>query len=368
MSEGASQAKRLLVMLPALNEAATIADVIARIPRTVPGIAEVEVLVVDDGSTDDTAALARGAGASVLSHGVNRGVGAALQTCLAEAVRRQVDIAVNMDSDGQFDPADIVQLALPVLSGKADMATASRFADAKLLPNMPSTKRFGNWGMAKLISYLTGGSYSDVSCGFRAYSREAMLRLVLTGSFTYTQESFLVLAAKGLRIVEVPLRVRGEREFGKSRVASNLLDYAWRASTIILYSVTDYRPAAVFGSAAGGLLLLSLLSGGFFIWHRIVAGQFTPHIWAGFVSAFLFGLAATVFALGQIAQMISRLRAVQEQQLYILRRIEGGIYEQQGSPAPGRAAAAAAALEQGLAAAAGPVPPGQLGAVGAKGR
>jgi hypothetical protein len=74
-------------------------------------------------------------------------------------------------------------------------------------------------------------------------------------------------------------------------------------------------------------LLLSLLSGGFFLWHRVVAGQFTPHIWAGFVSAFLFGLATLVFALGQIAQMISRLRAVQEQQLYILRCIEGGLYE-----------------------------------------
>jgi len=190
---------------------------------------------------------------------------------------------------------------------------------------------------------------------------------VLTGSFTYTQESFLVLAAKGLRIVEVPLRVRGEREFGKSRVASNLFDYAWRASTIILYSVTDYRPAAVFGSAAGGLALLSLLSGGFFLWHRIVSGQFTPHIWAGFVAAFLFGLAMLVFALGQIAQMISRLRAVQEQQLYILRRIEGGLHEQRGSRAPGRLAAAEAVLDQSLAAASGAVPSGQLGVAGVKG-
>jgi glycosyltransferase involved in cell wall biosynthesis len=329
MNEGTSDRKRLLVMLPALNEAATIADVIARIPRELPGISQVDVLVVDDGSTDDTAALARSAGASVISHRINRGVGAALQSCLAEAIRRQVDIAVNMDSDGQFNPADIAKLIVPVLAGKADMATASRFSDKALRPSMPASKRFGNWGMAKLISYLSGGSYTDVSCGFRAYSREAMLRLVLTGSFTYTQESFLVLAAKRLRIVEVPMLVRGVREFGKSRVASNLLDYAWRASTIIFYSVTDYRPAAVFGTGAGGLLFLSLVAGGFFIWHRIVAGQFTPHIWAGFVSAFLFGLATLVFALGQIAQMISRLRAVQEQQLYILRCIEGGLYERQ---------------------------------------
>jgi glycosyltransferase involved in cell wall biosynthesis len=319
---------RLLVMLPALNEAATISDVIGRIPRDLPGVSQVDVMVVDDGSEDETAALARAAGAFVISHGVNRGVGAALQTCLAEAIRRQVDIAVNMDSDGQFDPADIAKLILPVLGGKADMATASRFKDAKLLPTMPAAKRLGNWGMAKLVSFLSGGSYADVSCGFRAYSREAMLRLVLTGSFTYTQESFLVLAAKGLRIVEVPLSVRGVREHGKSRVASNLLDYAWRASAIIFSSITDYRTAMVFGAGATGLFLLSMLAGGFFVWHRITSGQFTPHIWAGFVSAFLFGLATLVFALGQIAQMISRLRMVQEQQLYILRSMEGPLYEQ----------------------------------------
>jgi glycosyltransferase involved in cell wall biosynthesis len=322
---------RLLVMLPALNEAATISDVIGRIPRDIPGVTQIDVLVVDDGSEDDTAALARAAGAFVISHRMNRGVGAALQTCLAEAIRRQVDVAVNMDSDGQFDPADIAKLVLPVLSGKADMATASRFKDPAFLPSMPPAKRFGNWGMAKLISFLSGGTYADVSCGFRAYSREAMLRLVLTGSFTYTQESFLVLAAKGLRIVEVPLLVRGVREYGKSRVASNLVDYAWRASAIIFSNITDYRPATVFGFGAAGLFLLSVVTGGFFIWHRITSGQFTPHIWAGFVSAFVFGLSMLVFALGQIAQMIARLRVVQEQQLYILRSLDGGSYGQRAA-------------------------------------
>jgi glycosyltransferase involved in cell wall biosynthesis len=340
---------RLLVMLPALNEAATISDVIGRIPRDIEGVDQIEVLVVDDGSEDETAGLARAAGAYVISHRMNRGLGAAMQTCLAEAIRRQVDIAVNMDSDGQFDPADITQLVLPVLTGKADMATASRFKDPKLLPNMPVTKRYGNWGMAKLISFLSGRSYSDVSCGFRAYSREAMLRLVLTGAFTYTQESFLVLAQKGLRIVEVPLRVRGVREFGKSRVASNLVEYAWRASVIIFSNITDYRPAAVFGMGAAGLGFVSLLTGGFFIWNRIATGQFTPHIWAGFVSAFLFGLAMLVFALGQVAQMIARLRVVQEQQLYILRGIEGSLCVQRFTPAPAPSEPVRASIEPRIA-------------------
>jgi glycosyltransferase involved in cell wall biosynthesis len=312
----------LLVMLPALDEAATIADVIGRIPRKIKGIKSVEVLVIDDGSTDDTADLARGAGASVISHGVNRGVGAAIQTAFTEAIRRECDIAVNMDSDGQFDPSHIVDLIQPILASKADMATASRFKDKALAPKMPFSKRFGNYGMARLVSYLSGGDFADVSCGFRAYSREALLRLVLTGAFTYTQESFLVLAQKGMRIVEVPLAVRGVREHGESRVASNLFRYAIRTSAIIFGSVRDYRPGSVFGSAAAVLFVLSFAAATFFIWHRIVAGQFSPHIWAGFVSAFLFGLGMLIFALGQIALMVSRLRVVQDQQLYILRKLE----------------------------------------------
>jgi len=314
--------KVLLVMMPALNEAATIVDVIARIPRKIEGIARVEVLVVDDGSEDDTARLAREAGATVISHGHNRGVGTAIQTGLDYATRQGVDLAVNMDSDGQFDPAHIVSLIQPVLRGEAEMATASRFADPALWPTMPFTKKLGNRGMSWLISYLAGHRYADVSCGFRAYSREAMLRLVLTGSFTYTQESFLVLAQKGLRIREVPLRVRGVREHGQSRIASNLLRYALRTSSIIFGSIRDYRPGALFNPAAAVLMVLSLCFATFFFWYRIHAGQFTPHIWSGFVAAFLFGLGVMVFALGQVALMVARLRQIQERQLYILRKLE----------------------------------------------
>jgi glycosyltransferase involved in cell wall biosynthesis len=337
-------AQSLLVMLPALDEEATVGDVIRRIPRTIEGISRVDVLVIDDGSTDRTVELAQAAGASVISHGFNRGVGAAMQTALGEAIKRGVDIAVNMDADGQFDPADIVKLIQPIVKRQADMATASRFLDPALAPKMPATKRFGNWGMSRLVSFLSGGKFADVSCGFRAYSREALLRLVLTGAFTYTQESFLVLAAKGMRIVEVPLAVRGVREFGQSRVASNLFRYAARTSAIIFGCVRDYRPSAVFGTASIALTLLSLAAASFFIGHRIVAGQFTPHIWAGFVAAFLFGLAMLIFALGQIALMVSRLRVVQDQQLYILRKLESRAFLESAlaPPMPSREALAEA--------------------------
>jgi glycosyltransferase involved in cell wall biosynthesis len=312
--------QRLLVILPALNEAGTIQDVLSRVPKHLPGVGQVEVLVVDDGSTDDTARLARAAGASVISHGRNLGVGVAMQTGIDDAVRRQVDIAVNIDADGQFSPEDIPKLVAPILEGKADFVTASRFKDPALSPRMPFVKRLGNWGMARIVSAIIGLRFADVSCGFRAYSRETLLRLVLLGGFTYTQETFLVLGQKGLRIVELPMQVRGVREVGKSRVASNLFKYGYRTFGIIFSVLRDHSPGAIFNRTAAVLFFLATCSATFFIGYRLYAGKFSPNIWSGFVAAFLYGLSFLTFAMGQIALMISRVRVLQERQLYLLRK------------------------------------------------
>jgi glycosyltransferase involved in cell wall biosynthesis len=307
-------------MMPALNEEASIGAVLARVPRQIPGIGSVEILVVDDGSKDRTVAIAKEHGASVISHGRNLGVGTALQSGLAEAVRRGVDLLVNIDSDGQFAPEDIAKIVVPVAEGRADFVTASRFMDPALVPEMPWVKKFGNWGMARIISGLIGQRFDDVSCGFRCYGREALLNLVLLGRFTYTQESFLVLSQKGLTMLEMPMKVRGVREHGKSRVASNLFNYAYRTTGIIFGFIRDYSPGVLFNNGAAAFLVAALGFGGFFLWHRLESGQFSPHIWAGFVAAFLFGMATLIFGLGQIALMVARLRSVQERQLYLVRR------------------------------------------------
>jgi glycosyltransferase involved in cell wall biosynthesis len=336
---------RLLVMMPALNEEASIGAVLQRVPRVMEGVSAVELLVIDDGSTDRTAEIARQHGASVISHGRNLGVGSALQTGLAEAIRRGVSIAVNIDSDGQFSPEDIPKLAAPVIEGRADFVTASRFKDGALVPEMPRLKLWGNWGMSRIVSGLVGQRFADVSCGFRAYGREALLHLVLLGQFTYTQESFLVLSRHGLRMLEMPMKVRGVREHGTSRIASNLWRYAWRTIGIMYSFLRDYSPSLLFNGAAGLFLAGSVGVGGFFFWHRFTSGQFTPHIWAGFVSAFLFGLAAMVFALGQVAEMVARLRSVQERQLYLVRRYLPRLGDE-GAELPVAAAVVPAALAE----------------------
>jgi glycosyltransferase involved in cell wall biosynthesis len=310
----------LIVMMPALNEEASIAAVIKRVPREMEGVRSVTVLVVNDGSTDRTVELSLAAGADVVSHRRNRGVGAALQTGVDEAIRRRAGILVNIDSDGQFSPEDIPKVIAPILDGRSDWVTASRFKDPKFEPVMPRMKRIGNWGMAQIISFLCKERFYDVSCGFRAFSRETLLNLVLLGQFTYTQESFLVLTQKGLRVEEVPLKIRGVREHGESRVASSLVRYAVRTLSIIFSFIRDYSPGVLFNSVAAMFFLLGAGFGGFFLGHRFVVGTFSPHIWAGFVAAFMVGLGLTSFGLGQVALMVARMRSVQERELYLIRR------------------------------------------------
>ena len=216
---------RMLVALPALDEERTVAGVIRGIPRTLEGIAAVDVVVVDDGSGDRTAELAAVAGAHVIRHPTRRGVGAAFDTALRYAIETGADLLVTIDADGQFNPCDIPALIAPVVEGEADFTAASRFKDPALVPEMPGLKRWGNRMMARLVSRLTGETFSDVSCGLRCYNRRAALSLNPMGRFTYTQEVFLNLAFKQLRIVEVPVAVRGEREHGTSRVAGSLWRY-----------------------------------------------------------------------------------------------------------------------------------------------
>lgn len=318
-----NNSQRLLIIVPALNEEATIGEVIEQIPHDIAGIASVDVLVVDDGSTDETVSLAIASGASVISHPNNQGVGAAMQTGLREAVRRGVDFVVNIDGDGQFNPKDIPELLRPLIEGKAEFATASRFKDPDLAPTMPLIKRLGNHWMARLVNTITGLDLSDVSCGFRAFSREAVLRLNIFGRFTYTQEMILLLAFRGLGIVEVPLSVRGVREHGKSRVASNLFSYAIQTSSIIFGCVRDYKPGWVFNTASLGMGALGTGFATFFTLHWVLTGSFSPHIWSGFTAAFLLGISFLLFFFGQVALMLRRIRLLQEEQVYYLRKKNG---------------------------------------------
>jgi glycosyltransferase involved in cell wall biosynthesis len=312
---------KLVVTIPALNEEATIAQVVSGVPRKIPGVSEVEVIVMNDGSTDRTAERAAEAGALVVSLHNRPGLGKVFGTGLERAMRRGADIIVNIDGDGQFDPADIAKLVHPILEGEADFVTCSRFADPELWPEMPKVKFWGNRVVTNIINWVCGGTnFTDVSCGFRAFNREAAYRLTLFGRFTYTQETFIDLFAKGLRMAEVPLRVRGVREHGKSRVASSILKYATNSLPIILRAMRDIQPLKFFGGIAMALFLPGFLIGGFVTTWYLLKSKTAPYTSLIPISGVLITLAFLLGALALLADMMGRHRKISEELLYLARR------------------------------------------------
>ncbi len=310
---------KLVIIIPAYNEEKTIAQVISAIPAEISGVDRIRVVVIDDGSKDRTRELAEKAGALVVSHPENQGVGAAFSTGLRTALALGADLIVNIDADGQLDPRDIPHLLEPVLSGRADFATATRFANHELMPKMPAVKKYGNFMVRSIINFFTGKHFTDVSCGFRAYTRETALKLNLFGSFTYTQETFLNLVVKGVRMTEVPLKIRGEREFGKSRVANSVLRYGLKSGSIIILALRDLKPLSFFGWIGSLFIVLGAAGFTFVFIHWLLTRMTTPFQSLILVGAVFLILGLLLIVMALIADMLGRIRKNQEELLFILR-------------------------------------------------
>ena len=326
---------KLVVTIPALNEDKTIYQVVSGVPRDIAGIAETEIIVINDGSTDNTAKEALRAGAIVVSLPGKGGLGHVFRTGLERAMRRGADIIVNIDGDGQFNPADIRKLIQPLLDDKADFVTCSRFADPALHPEMPKIKFWGNQVVTGIINWVCGGTeFTDVSCGFRAFTREAAYRMTLFGRFTYTQECFIDLFSKGVRMAEVPLKIRGVREHGKSRMASSIWKYATNSLPIIIRAMRDIQPLKFFGGIASVLFLMGMMTLGFVGWwyffHNtvettahgvsVVTHKTSPFTSFIPISGVFITLAFLMGALALLADMLGRHRRISEELLYLARR------------------------------------------------
>ncbi|MFW2333150.1 glycosyltransferase family 2 protein [Ilumatobacter sp.] len=243
MPESAQRPKKLIIQIPCFNEAGTLATTLADLPREVPGVDSVEWLVIDDGSIDDTADVARANGVDhVVTHTRNRGLAAAFLTGLDAALHLGADVIVNTDADNQYVADCIPELIAPVCDGSADMVVGERPITA--IDDFSWTKkklqRFGSW----VVRRFSGTDVADAPSGFRAIGREAALRLQVFGKFSYTMETLVQANAEGLAVSSVPVRVNPFLR--PSRLAKSTFQYLLRSSQTIVRSFALYYPMKFF--------------------------------------------------------------------------------------------------------------------------
>ena len=234
---------KLIIQIPCFNEEATLPLTIADLPREVPGVDVVEWLIVDDGSSDRTAEVARGLGVDhVVSHPHNRGLAAAFLTGLDACLRAGADVIVNTDADNQYQGASIPDLVAPVLTGDAEMVVGERPIES--IDDFSRTKKFLQRVGSSVVRRFSGTGVRDAASGFRAYSRDAAMRVQVFGRYTYTMETIVQAGWNGIAVTSVPVGVNPKTR--ESRLVSSSSRYVWRSAQSIIRSFALYKPFRFF--------------------------------------------------------------------------------------------------------------------------
>lgn len=296
---------KLVILMPAFNEEKTISQTILGIPKRIPGIDKVEILVINDGSSDKTVDMALNAGADkIVSHKTNMGVGAAFMTGIRNAISMNADIVVTVDADAQANTDEIPSLINPIISNQFDVVIGTRFL--KNIPiGYPKIKLIGNRIFTNLVSFVTGKKFTDTQTGFRSYSKEAIADISVVSDFTYTQEVLIDLHFKGHRIGDVPITVQHYRK--ESKVTKSLFRYTFKSLSIIIRSIIFHRPMMAFG-----LFSLLLVSGG--IIGKILTILQIVGVSAGLTTGFII-LGVVSFMLGVFASIVFKRQSFSEKDL-----------------------------------------------------
>jgi len=313
---------KLIIQIPAWNEGEHLPETLAALPLRVAGIDQVQVLVIDDGSDDRTAEVARKAGAEVVRMPVHRGLAVAFSTGLRRAVELGADIIVNTDADNQYDARDIPALIQPILDGSAEMvigdrqvATLRHFSRLKRL-----LQKLGSW----VVRRLSGTSVRDATSGFRAISRAAALRLHVFTRFTYTLETILQAGEAGMSVVSVPVRVHaGERR--PSRLFRSDVGYVVRSLASMARIVTLYNPLKIFlmlGAVPVGIGVALLLR---FLWFYVTGSSPAGHVQSLILAVILIVIGALIWLAGVMADLTAVNRRLLEE--LVVRQRERGLEE-----------------------------------------
>jgi glycosyltransferase involved in cell wall biosynthesis len=317
---------KLMIQIPCLNEAQTLPATLADLPSHIDGVDSVEILVVDDGSIDNTCQVAQDCGVHHIvrftrHRGLARGFAAGLDACL----RLGADVIVHTDADGQYPGEDIAQLVSPILSGEADIVIGDRGVDS--VEHFAPLKRLLQRLGSSVVSMLSGIQVGDVTSGFRAYSREAALRLNIISDFTYTLETIIQSGKKPITIVSVPTRSNPPTR--PSRLFTSIPHYLRRQIPSILRLYMVYQPLKTLTVVSLLFLVPGLLIGLRFLYFVITASG-AGHVQSLILTAILMIVGFQVFILGLVADLMAANRRLLEDTLYRVRKLE-----LRESPSPG---------------------------------
>jgi glycosyltransferase involved in cell wall biosynthesis len=310
----------LLIQIPCYDEAATIAETVRALPKRLPGVDRIAVLVVDDGSRDGTAEAARKAGVDhVVRHTRNLGLAAAFRTGLDACLNLGADIIVNTDADNQYVADDIAALVAPILAGRAQLVIGDRGVGG--LVHFAWYKRWlqrlGSWVIGKASHLPT----PDATSGFRALTREAALRTLVLTSYSYTLETLIQAGANRLAVEFVPVHVNPNTR--PSRLMRGIPHYITNSTVSIVRAYSMYRPLRVFTAMGVLLIVAGILPGLRFIWF-VIEGEPRGHIQSLILAAILLIVGFQVLLIGLLADALSFSRKILEETLYRVRRLELG--------------------------------------------
>lgn len=299
---------KLIVQIPALKEEETLAKAIQAIPRSISGVEVVEVLVVDDGSTDRTVEVAWEAGADhVLSMSSHVGLARAFTAGIEEALALGVDVIVNTDADNQYNADDIPSLIKPIQQRQAQIAVGAR--PITEIENFSAPKkalqRLGSW----VVRLASNTQIPDAPSGFRAYSRDAAARLCVVNTYTYTLETIIQAGRKQIPMTSVPIRVNTVTR--PSRLFRGNLEYISRSATAILRMFVTYAPLRFFFAIAAVFAFPGIFGILRYVYFYLTDGS-AGHVQSLILSSVLLAMATILFAVGVLADLIATNRSLLE--------------------------------------------------------
>ncbi len=309
---------KLIIQIPCFNEAEQLPGTLADLPREVPGIDEVEWLIIDDGSTDATVEVARAHGVDhVVRLTNNKGLAAGFQAGLDACLKLGADVIVNTDADNQYYGGDIPKLVEPILAGRADMVVGDRETDS-IEHFSPLKKRLQRLGSA-VVRRASGTNVPDTTSGFRAYNREAALQMQVISKFTYTLETIIQAGKVLVAVDHVPIRTNEKTR--ESRLFPSMSSYVRRNAVSIFRVYALYEPLRVFMIAAGIVAIPAAIIWVRFLWF-FFNGEGDGHVQSLILGSTLLIIAVQFVALGVIADVLAASRTLQQRTLERVRRVE----------------------------------------------